>query len=1016
MLSAFCAATFILGVLNVALAQQFNSDFGLKCDSIVNIPDEHPLDEYYIRQVDECINIDRPNSRFHESNIVKLHLGKSRALLESGNYQGSLESAFLADRLFEESELRGYVDRSSIKIRIALAKSQMGDHFEALNTALEAREMAFNEAAGRSSSLHASIHEMNGIILENAGFLAPAIRSYLVQIDVLRRNGDHDVRTAKSLMKIGDALLKINMSHAAANVYEIATRLPIASDPGRSLSRADLFHALGVALRLSGQPQKSLEKLEAARALRFEALGPENSLTLKTQMEVALSYLESDQIHRSADLLNHLHRLDDPPEDREGRKPSYYIGRILQESGRHEEAIEYLSYARDNEGPYHWRNGEISFRIAKSLFALGRYRECTKQLNSIPAGVEDNLNDPFFRPDIDWTSVFFMRMEIALRSRDKDRLFYESSIVNGFWEYQGGRMNPMDAAVRSANSTVIPHLFNETTTKLFPYGRARYEENERYRYAQRIESFRYSDEDIHINELKDVFSVLSGIDLFVEDQAMRAYDFNKDSETPDYAESLELRSYGVEEARNIIGEDEVLLVVSAHGKSGHVLAIGKRESVVGRIDFPSSIPEVTKGFRCMLSAGREEACPSMRRVTGVPGVSVRGVVQFSETKSREIDIVSTARNIYGYIFEETIGKFINGKRIVIIPSVHIIDMPWALLVNKYSEPVDVENLRNSYKEAAWLFIDNPSIKVVPTISAFMNLRGRPYFRPQELRYIGIGDPSLSGYSDSPACGSGSRAGRSGEITATTAARIRNAVESGRVSELPALPDTRCEVFAVSKAVERVGGHADKLLGPDATKENLFSLNREKQLIGYNIVHFATHGIVGGSVGEVENGLILSPTEDSTRGAILSETDIDDLRIDAHLVILSACNTSAASSELLSPLSGLPLSFFAAGARSALVSLWPVDSDVASELVSETVSNMLSDPNIDHAEALSMAMRKLLLSSTNEYEAAPARWGAFAIIGDARPGLFVTSPRISSAGRAGRVRSGKTSRVGRSAYP
>lgn len=125
--------------------------------------------------------------------------------------------------------------------------------------------------------------------------------------------------------------------------------------------------------------------------------------------------------------------------------------------------------------------------------------------------------------------------------------------------------------------------------------------------------------------------------------------------------------------------------------------------------------------------------------------------------------------------------------------------------------------------------------------------------------------------------------------------------------------------------------------------------------------FATHGLIAGELGASNAGLVLTPPRiaSDVDDGLLTTSEIAGLRLDADFVILSACNTAAGSAEAEEGLSGLASAFFLAGARSLLVSHWPVYSDAATELTTEMVNRLSTDPDLDPPEALRRAMLAIL---------------------------------------------------------
>jgi CHAT domain-containing protein len=97
-------------------------------------------------------------------------------------------------------------------------------------------------------------------------------------------------------------------------------------------------------------------------------------------------------------------------------------------------------------------------------------------------------------------------------------------------------------------------------------------------------------------------------------------------------------------------------------------------------------------------------------------------------------------------------------------------------------------------------------------------------------------------------------------------------------------------------------------------------------------------------------------------------------------VLSACNTAAGDRVGADALSGLARAFFYAGARSLLVSHWPVNSIATVDLTTGTIRALVSHPDIGRAEALRRAMLALIDRGTPQ-EAHPSLWAPFVLVGE-----------------------------------
>ncbi|MBD2168869.1 CHAT domain-containing protein [Calothrix membranacea FACHB-236] len=158
-----------------------------------------------------------------------------------------------------------------------------------------------------------------------------------------------------------------------------------------------------------------------------------------------------------------------------------------------------------------------------------------------------------------------------------------------------------------------------------------------------------------------------------------------------------------------------------------------------------------------------------------------------------------------------------------------------------------------------------------------------------------------------------------------------------------------------------------ITGKVATKEAILKLLPQAQLI-----HFATHGIFD-SVQGLESAIALAPAGNDS--GWLTANEILDLKLNAELAVLSACDTGRG--EITGDgVIGLSRSLISAGVPSVIVSLWSVPDAPTSELMKEFYQNLQHNP--DKAQALRQAM----LSTMKQYPS-PRDWAAFTLIGEAQ---------------------------------
>ena len=157
--------------------------------------------------------------------------------------------------------------------------------------------------------------------------------------------------------------------------------------------------------------------------------------------------------------------------------------------------------------------------------------------------------------------------------------------------------------------------------------------------------------------------------------------------------------------------------------------------------------------------------------------------------------------------------------------------------------------------------------------------------------------------------------------------------------LPRLPGSRVEATQVAA---RFGTTA--LLDDSATARNV-AMGAERAAV----IHLATHGLVSD----------VAPTTSSVALAGLDELTVADLMglaIDADLVVLSACDTGRGEVTSGGDVVGLARGLLAAGARNAVVSLWPVH-DATTCILMERFARRLGQGDTI-ADALAAAQREV----------------------------------------------------------
>ncbi len=215
--------------------------------------------------------------------------------------------------------------------------------------------------------------------------------------------------------------------------------------------------------------------------------------------------------------------------------------------------------------------------------------------------------------------------------------------------------------------------------------------------------------------------------------------------------------------------------------------------------------------------------------------------------------------------------------------------------------------------------------------------------------------------------------------------VRNYFRNGQADlaalrSLAPLPESEDEIREMARVFG--SGPADIFVRARASESWVKQLSASSQLARYRIVAFAAHGLVAGDLqGVAEPAIALTVPSAATRDddGLLTASEISSLKFDADFVILSACNTAAGDAAGSDALSGLARAFLYAGARSLLVSHWPVDSDAAVKLTTRMVAIMKEKPEISKAGALRLSMLEMI-DNGEPRERHPDIWAPFFVFG------------------------------------
>lgn len=345
--------------------------------------------------------------------------------------------------------------------------------------------------------------------------------------------------------------------------------------------------------------------------------------------------------------------------------------------------------------------------------------------------------------------------------------------------------------------------------------------------------------------------------------------------------------------------------------------------------------------------------------------------------------VKASWSLYRDLLHPARGALESASHLLVVNHAAMGQLPLAVLTTEPTIPARKDILFAEYRGAPWL-ARRWSNAVVASEAAFVARRSVPSPPLGRRELAAFGDPVF-------------RAGQAAKIQVASAAPVQSRglrlrrrsiprtlrLRTASLSDLSPLPDTREEVEAIAVALKADLGE-DVFLGAEASERRV----KTTDLSNRRIVVFATHGLVPGDLdGLSQPALALAAPESGGEDGLLTLSEIMGLRMNADLVVLSACNTAAGDGVGAEAITGLARGFLYAGARALLVSGWPVET-ISARLLTTKLFERQKKENTKWPEALRRA--SLALAEKDVYRlkdgraafsyAHPLFWAPFFIVG------------------------------------
>ncbi|MBL0915747.1 MAG: CHAT domain-containing protein, partial [Sphingopyxis sp.] len=431
------------------------------------------------------------------------------------------------------------------------------------------------------------------------------------------------------------------------------------------------------------------------------------------------------------------------------------------------------------------------------------------------------------------------------------------------------------------------------------------------------------------------------------------------------------------ELQQVLKPDEAYLKMLVVGDAVYAMMIGNKDAQLWRADVSTQ--------------GLENAVDAIRSTISIVENGRRVTYPFDAT---------TARKLYTQLFAPVADRLPSVPHLIFEPDGAMLRLPINLLITSdtglaaYEERLTDPNADAfDMRQIAWLGRTTRPSTAVSALS-FRNARQAP---PSDAsrQYFGLGQnlPVVGGVLPSTGTrGAASGGGIDGSCQWDVSQWSR--------------PISATELVTASRTMNR---DTTTILTGGAFTDT--AVKSRGDLSDYRIIHFATHGLVPAPRPSCPaRPALVTSFGDQDSDGLLTFQEIFDLKINADLVILSACDTAGAASVAATreagvssgggnALDGLVRSFIGAGGRSVVASHWPAPDDF--DATTRLIGGLFAAPQGESvADALWQTQMVLMDDKQTSH---PYYWAGFAIIGDgAQPLLRAATTAAADGEAAGRA--------------
>jgi tetratricopeptide (TPR) repeat protein/CHAT domain-containing protein len=839
-----------------------------------------------------------------------------------GERQKALEYLTQALAIF-----RAVGDRASeatLLNNIGQVYSALGEKQKALEYYTQA--LALRRAVGDRAGEATTLNNI-GLVYSDLGEKQKALEYYTQALAIFRAVGDR-ASEATLLNNIGQVYSALGEKQKALEYYTQALALRRAV--GDRAGEATTLNDIGGVYYGLGERQKALEYLTQALAI-FRAVGDRASeATLLNNIGQVYSALGEKQ--KALEYYTQALALHRAVGNRAGEATTLNnIGKVHDDLGEKQKALEYYTQALDIVRAVGFREGEAMTLgnigvIERDRGNLGEARTRIEAALDLIEAVRAQAPGPELRATFLASYRGFYELYIDLLLRQHER------------EPDKGHDRVAFQASERARARSLLELLAEARVDVRQGIAPELKERERAVHARLaaiqsrlLQAYRQLHPDAaQIAALEAEFKQADAEREEVEWEIRRRH--------PRYAELQYPTPVGVSAVQGMLEEGTALLEYVLLRENGVVFVVTREEFRAVRLGSAQTIREYVEKLREAVAAGPRRGAFS--------------------------NYVLHARWLYQELVQP-VEAWIEGKReLIIVPDGILYYLPFELLLTS------AEGMGGDPRRLPYL-VRKYAVRYVPSASVWVGL-GRPEAERREW------EKTLVAYAD--------------PVYGDMEGAVREAWRSafGELAKLPRLPHSRREV----QQIARLYPAADVVLrvGQEAREERVKSGEAERA----RYVHFAAHGVLNENKPEY-SGIVLTlgapsalatragetarraeperagQREESAEDGLLQVYEVFNLRLNAEVAVLSACETGLGKEVRGEGIVGLTRAFLYAGAEAVVVSLWKVMDPATAELMVRFYRHLRA--GMKKAEALRQARLEMLDQYVHPYY-----WAAFVLVG------------------------------------